>query len=401
MRFSYDVITKEGKRKRGEIDAESLEEARDALRKNRYFIVSITRKEENSGRKTSTLSLRRKLPVLLSRQLASLLRGGVPLYESLVMIASQARDGKERKIVEYLSQKVREGTSLSDALKEFRDLFDDFFIYSVKAGEKSGALASILNYLADLLERDWQLRSRIKAALLYPAIILCVGIGVLFFLLTVVVPMMVKVFERLGHSLPLTTKILIGISGLFKNYSLYLVFFVLFVFILVLRKKKRGLFERLKASLLLRAPLFGEIYEMTIVTRFTRILSTLLKSGVPMLQALVIVSGAVKNPFYQEAVSKMAEMVEEGKDLSLALKQNGLFPGFIGEMVRTGERSGNLEEMLDHISSTYEATIQNRITTLTSLVEPLVILVIGGFVAFVLVSTLLPLFEINKLILKR
>jgi len=406
MKFVYEALTVDGKRKRGEIEADHIEIAKQKLKREGKYLISLEESRDKRRERSfffafRSFGVKKSLPIKLARQLSSLLKGGVPLYQALVIVGNQTKSEKEKKIIHYLSERVREGISLSDALSDFPHIFDPFFIYSVKAGEKGGALDKILLYQANLLEQDANLRSKIKTALIYPAIMVVVGISVLFFLLSVVVPMMVKIFERMNQTLPFVTRALILLSDLVtgKIYILLAFFAILYILFVKVRKNER--WEKLKASIILKIPLIGELYEMIMVERFTRILSTLLKSGVPMLQSLLVVSGAAKNPLYKEGIEKMAHMVERGLDLSAAIRQLSLFPGNVGDIIYVGEKGGNLEDMLDNISQSYENSITQRISLLTSLVEPVIILSLGAFVAFILVATLLPLFEMNRLILRR
>lgn len=403
MKFYYSALSQNGQRKKGEIEADSIEAAKERIRKKGLFLISLDEKNEKKARASlsALFGSRRRLPLLVSRQLSSLLKGGIPLYQSLLIIESQIKNEKERQILHNISDKVRGGMSLSDALKDYPEIFDNFFVYSVKAGERSGSLGSILGYQANLLERDMQLKNRIKGALIYPLIVVCVGISVLVFLLSVVVPMMMRIFERMNQTLPFPTRLLVTSSEFLKDNLFYILIILLAFILLMPRLKKNPLLQRLTSFLLFRTPLLGELYEMTIITRFARILGTLLKSGVPMLQALLVVSGALKNPVFGERVRKMAEIVEGGGDLSFAIKQTQLLPDYIGDIVSIGEKSGTLDEMLENISENYEASISQKVSTITSVVEPFVILIVGGFVAFVLISTLLPLFEMNKLLLRR
>ena len=222
---------------------------------------------------------------------------------------------KEKEVVGYLRDQVRSGISLSDALKAYPDIFDELFIYSVQAGEKSGALDSILTYQANLLESNAIVRGKIKAALVYPFIMSIVGTGVVLLLIGYVVPMVIKIFERMSQGLPLSTRILIGITNFVNNYY-YIIFIIpvlLFFGFRWFRKNKNG--KMIWHNFLLRAPVAGSFYLMVMISRFTRILGTLLKSGIPMLQAIVVVSGTMKNVIVSEAIMKMAEMVEGGADL--------------------------------------------------------------------------------------
>ncbi len=403
MRFKYSALDSTGRTVNGFIEADATLTAKSEIRSRGLYTISIGELAEKSFRRHShfAFGIKQRLPIQLARQLSSLLKGGVPLFQALTIISNQLEAEKEKEIVGYLRDQVRGGTPLSDAMKAYPGIFDELFVYSVRAGEKSGALDSILTYQANLLESRSVLKGKIKAALVYPAIMVVVGIGVLLFLIGYVVPMVIKIFERMNQTLPLPTKLLIGVTGFINNhyYVLFLAAIALYAFIWW--GKRNAKVMRAWDDFLLKAPVFGSLYLMVSVSRFARIIGTLLKSGIPMLQSIIVVSGAMKNKIVSEAVIKMAEMVEGGADLSAAMRSTAVFPTYVADMVSVGESSGNIEEMLTTVSEYYEANINQRITAFTAMIEPVIILFIGAIIAFVLVSILLPLFEMNKLLIKR
>ncbi len=403
MRFKYSALDSTGRTVNGFIEADATLTAKSEIRSRGLYTISIGELAEKSFRRHShfAFGIKQRLPIQLARQLSSLLKGGVPLFQALTIISNQLEAEKEKEIVGYLRDQVRGGTPLSDAMKAYPGIFDELFVYSVRAGEKSGALDSILTYQANLLESRSVLKGKIKAALVYPAIMVVVGIGVLLFLIGYVVPMVIKIFERMNQTLPLPTKLLIGVTGFINNhyYVLFLAAIALYAFIWWGKRNTKVM--RAWDDFLLKAPVFGSLYLMVSVSRFARIIGTLLKSGIPMLQSIIVVSGAMKNKIVSEAVIKMAEMVEGGADLSAAMRSTAVFPTYVADMVSVGESSGNIEEMLTTVSEYYEANINQRITAFTAMIEPVIILFIGAIIAFVLVSILLPLFEMNKLLIKR
>ena len=403
MRFKYSALDSTGRTVNGFIEADATLTAKSEIRSRGLYTISIGELAEKSFRRHShfAFGIKQRLPIQLARQLSSLLKGGVPLFQALTIISNQLEAEKEKEIVGYLRDQVRGGTPLSDAMKAYPGIFDELFVYSVRAGEKSGALDSILTYQANLLESRSVLKGKIKAALVYPAIMVVVGIGVLLFLIGYVVPMVIKIFERMNQTLPLPTKLLIGVTSFINNH--YYVFFLaaIALYAFIWWGKRNAKVMRAWDDFLLKAPVFGSLYLMVSVSRFARIIGTLLKSGIPMLQSIIVVSGAMKNKIVSEAVIKMAEMVEGGADLSAAMRSTAVFPTYVADMVSVGESSGNIEEMLTTVSEYYEANINQRITAFTAMIEPVIILFIGAIIAFVLVSILLPLFEMNKLLIKR
>ena len=403
MLFTYSALNKSGKVENGTVEADAEPNAKSEIKNRGLYLVSL-RAQEHRGQKTRNLfsfGIKQKLPVQLARQLASLLKGGVPLFQALSIIANQLEAEKEREVVGYLRDQVRGGTALSEALKAYPGIFDRLFVYSVQAGEKTGALPSILNYQADLLENRAAIRGEIRAAMTYPVVMTFVGAGVLLFLIGYVVPMVMKIFDRMNQKLPFATRMLLDVTNFVNSYLLVLAIIVaLFVAVLVqwVRKSPKG--RSTWDTFLLKVPLYGQLYQMILISRFAKIMSTLLRSGVHMLQSLVVVSSTIRNTIISSAVSNMAEMVERGADLSLALRQSQVFPGYVADMVTVGESSGNIEEMLDSVSGYYDTRSKQRIASLTAMVEPIIIVIMGMIVAFILVSIMLPLFEMNKILTK-
>jgi len=403
MKFKYSVLNNSGRSVSGYIKAESEGSARSELRRKGLYIVSLKEISSKKERKRHyfTMGTRSRLPIQLARQLSSLLKGGVPLFQALSIITNQLSAEKEIEIVGYLRDQVREGTSLSEALQAYPRVFDELFVYSVQAGERSGALDVILTYQADLLENRALLRGKIKTALIYPAIMATVGTGVLLFLMVYVVPLVMKIFERMNQQLPLPTRILISSAYFINNYLLIVVIGIAAAaFFCVQFTKRKEKYRILWDNFILRLPMYGDLYTMILVNRFTKIMATLLKSGVTMVQSIVVVSRTMKSIVAANTVMKMAEMVQGGADLSTALRATDVFPPYVADMVSVGENSGNVEEMLAKVSDYYEMNVDQRIAAFTSMVEPVIILGMGVIVAFVLVSVLLPLFEMNKILVK-
>jgi general secretion pathway protein F len=402
MNFKYYAINTAGKLQNGLIDADTEAAARSEIRKRGLYLVSVKEanpRQQSGKRLFLSFGVKQKLPVQLSRQLSSLLRGGVPLFQALTIITNQLEGEREKMIVGYLRDQVKGGSSLSDALKAYPEIFDNLFIYSVAAGEKSGALDSILKYQADLLEDRAMVKGKIKAALVYPAVMVVVGVGVLLFLIGYVVPMVTKIFDRMNQQLPLPTQLLISITSFVNSYILIFALslaLAIFAFSRWVKQSRKG--RQAWDGFTLRFPVFGKLYQMILVSRFAKILGTLLKSGVHMLQSLVVVSSTMNNTIVADAVMNMSKMIERGADLSIALRETSVFPPYVADMVSVGESSGNLEEMLTSVSDYYEANANQRIAALTSVVEPLIIVILGAVVAFILVSILLPLFELNKVL---
>jgi general secretion pathway protein F len=402
MNFKYSAVDKAGRLRNGLIEAEGESTARTEIRNKGLYLVSL--KEMTGGEKGRrklyfSLGVKQRLPVMLARQLASLLKGGVPLFQALTIITNQVDGEREKAILGYLRDEVKGGSSLSEALKAYPGIFDNLFVYSVAAGEKTGALDSILNYQANLLESRASVRGKIRNALIYPIIMIMVGAGVLMFLIGYVVPMVTKVFERMNQQLPLPTRLLLAVTHFANSYLLIIaacLALLIFGFSRWINRSPRG--RQIWDRTALHFPALGSLYQMILVSRFAKIMGTLLKSGVHMLQSLVVVSSTTRNTIISDAIIKMSKMVERGTDLSMALRETAVFPPYVADMVSVGESSGNLEEMLESVSEYYETNANQRIAAFTSMVEPLIIVFLGAVVGFIMVSIMLPLFEMNRLL---
>lgn len=403
MLFTYSALDKAGKAQNGTIEADAETNAKNTIKGKGLFLVSLKTRESKTGSRRTLFSfgIKQKLPVQLARQLASLIKGGVPLFQALSIITNQLDSQAERDIVGYVRDQVRGGSSLSEALKAYPGIFDRLFVYSVQAGEKAGALDSILNYQADLLEKRAEVRDEIRTALTYPVIMVLVGTAVLLFLIGYVVPMVMKIFDRMNQQLPAATRLLLGLTNFVNSYLLIiLVVGALLVVILAQWVKRSPGGRKTFDTFLLKVPVYGQLYQMILVSRFAKIVSTLLKSGVHMLQSLTVVSSTIRNSVMSGSVSNMAQMVERGSDLSIALRQSLAFPPYVADMVAVGESSGNLEELLDTVSVYYDTRAKQKIARLTAMVGPLIIVALGAVIGFILVSILLPLFEMNKILMK-
>ena len=337
---------------------------------------------------------------VMTRQLATLLKSGLPLVTSLNAMADQVENPNLRKILTQVRERVNEGSSLAAALQEFPKVFPDIYTNMVSAGEASGALELVLLRLAEYSEKQVKIRNKIQGAMIYPAIMTLLSFVVLAILLTFVVPKFVSIFAELQQTLPLPTVILISVSSFVRSYwPLLLLVFGVTAFLLARYKatpRGRSLYDRMT----LRIPVFGRLVLLGIVIRFARTLSTLLSSGVPMLKAMDILKKVVNNTVFEDAIASARESVTEGASLSQPLKQRGIFPPIVIHMIASGEQSGHLEEMLSKVAEIYEDEADTLASTLTSLLEPILILVMAVMIAFIVISILLPLMEMNQIVVQ-
>jgi general secretion pathway protein F len=405
--YQYTALDVGGRRRRGVVEAGGVTAARQKLRDGGVFPVEIAESSESrnndveAGKRGGGVFQRVKLQELsvMTRQLATLIGAGLPLVPSLSALAPQIRSQLLRATVVRIREEVNEGNSLTGALSHFPKIFPPFYINMVRAGEASGTLNLVLERLADFQESQQEMRSKIRSALAYPIFMFVIGGGVLFFLVTFVVPNITNIFSEMHQALPAITVFLIVVSGFLKSFW-WMIALVLGIGIASARSaiKKtesgRNFWDRLK----LNFPLFGTLNRKIAVSRFARTLGTLLQSSVPLLAALEIARNVVDNRLVANEIKRVAKDVEEGQSLSAPLARNQFFPPIAVEMIAVGEQSGNVEKMLFKVADAYEKEVEANIIMVTSLLEPAMILVMGGVVGFIVVSILLPIFEMNQLV---
>ena len=403
--FEYKGVTASGKSVGGIIDAESPRLARQKLRTDGIFPTEVVEEKGLKARWSQDISLKGLFQRIghqdvsvMTRQLATLLKAGLPLVSSLNALAEQVDNPRLKKTITQIRERVNEGSSLAAALEEFPKVFPNLYVSMVGAGEASGALELVLFRLAEYLESQVRIRNRIRAALIYPAVMTVVGFGVLAVLFTFVVPKFVAIFEELQQTLPLPTVILIGISDFARSYWYLILLLTAASFYLLARYRETPRGREHYDRLLLRIPVFGRLIMLGIVIRFTRTLSTLLSSGVPLLKAMDILTAVVNHSVFGKAISSARESVTEGASLSQPLKQSGIFPPIVIHMIASGEQSGALEEMLAKVAEIYEEEADTLASTLMSLLEPVLILGMAVIVAFIVISILLPLLEMNQIV---
>jgi len=404
--FEFAALDKSGKEKKGVLEGDSPRAIRQQLREQGLIPLSVDevaqRESKSSSGKSFNFSIRRGISAtdlaLLTRQLATLVRSGLPLDEATSTVARQSEKPRLKSLMLGVRARVMEGHSLADGLGKFPHVFPELYRATVAAGEQSGHLDTILERLADYTEARQQMAQRIQMAMFYPAILTFMAIAVVAVLLGYVVPQVVEVFEDMGQTLPLMTRILITVSGGFRDYGLYgLVVLVVVILGVIYVLRKPGPKYKFH-SVLLRLPLLGRFNRGVNTSRFARTLSILAASGVPVLEALRIASQVVSNLPMREAVKAAAHKVREGAGLALSLEQSGYFPPMTVNLIGSGEVSGNLEEMLERAAINQEREQETQISFLMSMLEPVLIIVMGMVVLFIVLATLLPIFNMNQLI---
>lgn len=402
--FHYIAMTSAGKEKKGVIEAENDKQARTQLRDRALVPIKVVPASQKTQGATSSWQwlqrkqrLTSKALALFTRQFATLLGAGLPVEESLQAVAEQSEKPKIKGLILSVRAKVLEGHALASALREYPDAFSDLFCATIAAGEKSGHLDKVLLRLADYTEQQWQMRQKLKTALIYPTMIVLVAIGIVGFLLEYVVPKMIAVYGNLNQALPTMTKVLITISTGVQALGVYLVLGSVAV-IMALRyaiKKYVSLRQRWH-HIMLRLPLMGFAVKTADTARFARTLSILTAAGVSVLEAMTIAAQLVTTLPIREALSTAVANVREGAAISLALKRTTYFPAMSIHMIASGEASGQLEQMLARVAVNQEDDVTRLIEVSLALFEPAVILLMGAIVLFIVLAVLLPIFQLNQ-----
>jgi general secretion pathway protein F len=399
--FSYVAINSKGEKQKGIIEAESAKQARQLLRDKNLMPLEVnpaqSHKTNLSLKSFRKPSITNKELTLITRQLATLLSAGLPVEEVLTTVAEQTEKPKSKGLMLSVRSKVVEGYSLANALRDFPDAFSGLYCSTVAAGEKSGHLDIVLERLADYTEQQYAMRRKIQNALVYPSIMVCVSIGIVGFLLEFVVPRMVSVYSNMGQALPAMTQLLIGFSSGIKSYGIYILLVLALIFFLFRRSMKNNLqFKEKIHRLTLRIPIIGNAIKVINTARFSRTFAILSSAGVPVLEAMSISSQLITNLPIRKSVEEAAKRVREGANIHLALKQTGYFPPMSIHLIASGEASGQLENMLERAANNQDNEITSLIETSLTLFEPMIILLMGTIVLFIVLAVLLPIFQLDQ-----
>lgn len=403
--FEYKALDARGKAITGLLEAESPKGLRATLRRDGVFLTEVLGAKEAKARDAREVSVTRAVRrrvgpedlAIATRQLAVLVGAGIPLVEALAALVDQVEHERLKRVVSDVRQRVNEGAAFADALAAHPKVFGELFVNMIRSGETSGALEAVLVRLADLTESQARLRRKVIAAMVYPVVMALVGAGVMGILFTVVIPKITRIFEDTQVVLPWTTRVLLAFSGFVVDAWWILLLAGGLAAWLFARWRRTPAGRARWDRFLLTAPVVGRLVRTIAVGRFARTLSTLLKSGVPVLTALDIVKNVVGNVRLAEVIDDARAAIQEGEPIAAPLKRSGEFPPLVHHMVAVGERSGALEEMLGNVADAYEDQVETTIAALTSLLEPLMIVLMGGVVAFIVFSVLMPILQINTL----
>lgn len=404
--YAYKGINNQGKTANGVIDAESDKVARLKLRKIGIFPTQID--VEGARRKGLSLNadvdfgkyfqrISGKDLAVMTRQMATLIAATIPIVDALTALIEQTQNNKLKSVLGAVKERVVQGGRLSDAMAAHPKVFNTVYVSMIGAGEAAGALEIVLQRLADLTEKQTALKSKILGALMYPLIMGCVGAGLLTFLLIFVIPKVTKIFVHQKATLPLPTQVLIFVSNTLVDYW-YIFFAMVLVTAWGLRKylatdKGRRFYDRT----LLRLPIFGNLFRLVAVSRFARTLATMLSSGIQLLKSMDIVKNIVQNSVLVDAIEETKNSVREGESIAAPLQRSGQFPPLVIHMIAIGERTGQLETMMEHVANSYDAQVDNLVGTLTTLLEPIIIVVMGLVVSMIVMSILLPILQMSDI----
>ncbi|MDE0737686.1 MAG: type II secretion system inner membrane protein GspF [Planctomycetota bacterium] len=422
--FEYKALTSSGKTKKGIVDANTARDARSKLRSDHMHVTEMwevadkkSRKDQSVSKKTRSLTAKKGKPggllsmeielfqpkistrdlATFTRQFSTLLRSGIQLTDALNALVEQCVDPHLERVLRNVKEEITSGNNLAEAMAKHPRFFSDLYVNMVRAGEASGHLDVVLTRIADYLQKQASLKGKVLAAITYPAIMVIVGLAVVIFLMSYVVPRITQILKDRGQPLPFITEVLMTASDFTKAYWIYVLLAMVIggFFLKSLIGTDAG---RLKFdSMLLRLPIFGTLFSKQAISRFALTFSTLLKSGLPALDSLKIVALVVNNAKLTQVINNIHARIIEGADIATPIRKSKVFPPMVGYMVSVGEQSGQLEEILDRIAESYEEELDLTIQRLTSMIEPIIIILLAVVVGFIIAAVLLPLLDFSTM----
>ncbi|MFT6895820.1 MAG: general secretion pathway protein F [Paraglaciecola sp.] len=401
--FTYKAMDHNGKNKSGVLEGDNARQIRQQLRERSLIpleVEQVADKERKSANQFSLFkpSISASDLALLTRQLATLVESSIPIEEALLAVAEQSEKPRQKNMMMAVRSKVVEGHNLADAMGEFSHIFDELFRAMVAAGEKSGHLDTVLNRLADYTEKRQQTRSQITQAMVYPTLMMFFALGIVMLLLTVVVPKIVGQFEHMGQDLPTITRVLISVSEWMQSYGLILIMVLVGLAIVVGKILQQPVMKKRYHKFILRLPLLGKVSRGLNTARFARTLSILTSSAVPLLESMKISSDVLENLYIRDAVKQASGNVKEGSSLRAALEKTKMFPPMMMHMIASGERSGELQQMLGRAADNQDREFEALVGVSLKVFEPVLIVTMAGIVLFIVMAILQPILALNNMV---
>lgn len=392
--FVWEGRLANGTIKKGEIEAADKAAASMILKRQRIVPTKLKAKQQEltlfaKGVKTKEI-------VIFTRQFSTMINAGLPLVQCLDILSSQQPNPTFKKILVQIKQDVEGGSTFADALSKHPKVFDNLYVNLVAAGEIGGVLDTVLNRLAVYMEKNENLKNKIKSAMTYPVIVLCVAFGVVAVLMIFVIPTFSDMFKQFGSALPAPTQLVVSLSNFFRDFwwAIFGAIGGLIVAMKWVRKQPKGRY--ITDKMFLRLPVFGPLLRKVAVAKFTRTLGTMISSGVPIMDGLDITSKTAGNVIVEEAIRSVRTSISEGKSMSEPLEQTGIFPGMVVQMIAVGEATGAMDQMLGKIADFYDEEVDTAVEALTSALEPMLMVFLGGIIGFVVVAMYLPIFQMAQ-----
>lgn len=396
MNYKYNAVTDKGEKKSGLVEAPSQDMAVSALQKRGLIVLKVI--EEGAPRNILEINLfqsvKSKEVVILSRQIATLFEANVSALKAFQLLSTNSENKLLTKKLMRVTDDLQAGVSISEALAKHPDVFSSFYVNMVKSGEESGNLTTTFNYLAEYLDRQYALTSKTKNALIYPAFVIGIFFVVMILMFTMIIPKLSEIILSSGQDVPVYTKVVIGISNLLVNYGIFMLAGVVAIvsYLVYLAKSKSG--KKTIDELKIKAPVFGPLFRKVYLARIADNLDTMLSSGIPIVRAIQITSDVVGNEKYQEILIASSEEVKAGSTLSQALSKYDVVPQILVQMMKVGEETGSLGQILKTLARFYKREVDDAVDTLVALIEPVMIVALGLGVGLILVSVLMPIYDI-------
>ncbi len=397
--YIWEGRNRAGDRKSGEITAKNRQVAIERLVADGIFVKSIKAKGIEINIKFFKKKIKDKDVALFTKGFSVMVGSGLPILDSLDILADQEKNPEFKKVIMDIYSKVEGGSTLTFALSEHKKVFSDLYVSLIESGEKSGTLDDVAKRLSNYMEKTIALKRKIRGAMIYPSMVSAVAVGVVTLILTIVIPSFASLYESSGMLLPLPTRIVIQMSELLRSYFLYIAGALVAIFLIfryLYRKSYK--FRKFVDKMILNIPIFGLLIKKASIARFTRTLGSLMKSGVDILEGFDIIAKIAGNVVIQENLLSIREDVASGSSVAEPLRKSELFPSMVAHMVSVGEKTGRLDEMLEKTADYYEAEVDNTVNNLSTLIEPIIIVVLGVIIGFIVIAMYLPIFKLGEVI---